>query len=86
MIDLFHANIEETAISTTIRNFGEYIGHVHLADSNRYQPGMGHMDYTQILGSLNSIGFNGFCALECNILGNGLDPMANIITFLKSNF
>jgi sugar phosphate isomerase/epimerase len=41
-LDTFHMNIEEESIENTIVRCKDYIGHVHLADSNRWHPGCGH--------------------------------------------
>ena len=42
---------------------------MHLADSNRQQPGLGHTDFRPALAALKQIGFNGYMALECGIKG-----------------
>jgi sugar phosphate isomerase/epimerase len=42
MADFFHMNIEEADIAASIRAAGRHI--VHVTDSNRLQPGKGHLD------------------------------------------
>jgi sugar phosphate isomerase/epimerase len=42
--DLFHMNIEEDDLAASIRRAAPYLGHVQLGDSNRLQPGAGHLD------------------------------------------
>lgn len=67
--DFFHMNIEEKSIPGSILTYGQYIGHVHLADSHRYQPGDGHTDFTGGFAALKKIGYNGYMAFECRVLG-----------------
>lgn len=72
MADFYHMNIEEKAISSSLEKWQGLIGHVHIADSHRYQPGDGHMDFTAGFETLRDIGFNGTMAFECRVLGE--DP------------
>ena len=65
--DCFHMNIEERDVAQAIRAAGARLRHVHVADSNRRQPGAGHIDFQALLGALRSIGFDGWLALECSL-------------------
>ena len=38
--------------------------HIHLADSNRQAPGTGHIDFLQVVRTLNDIGFTGYLSLD----------------------
>lgn len=67
--DFFHMNIEEKDIAQSILDSKELIGHVHLADSHRYQPGSGHMDFISGFAALKRIGYEGYMAFECRVLG-----------------
>lgn len=69
MADFFHMNIEEQDIRKSLIKWKELIGHVHLADSHRYQPGDGHMDFIHGFHGLKEIGFDGTMAFECRVLG-----------------
>ncbi|MGC4006709.1 MAG: TIM barrel protein [Pirellulales bacterium] len=64
LADLFHMSIEEADPAAAIRAAGSWIGHVHLADSNRRAAGMGHMSYPPLIAALNAIGFDGYVAAE----------------------
>lgn len=64
LIDTFHMNIEEVNICDSIHRFAEYIGHLHLADSNRMAPGKGHLDFHSILNALKEIGYEGYITVE----------------------
>jgi sugar phosphate isomerase/epimerase len=69
MADFFHMNIEEIDIGKAITETADYLGYVHLADSNRFQPGAGHLDFGPGLAALKKIGYDGFMTLECRIIG-----------------
>lgn len=68
--DLFHMNIEEPSMEESIRQAKDHIGHVHIADSHRYQPGDGHLDFVPVLKVLKGIGYEGYLAFECRVRGN----------------
>lgn len=63
--DLFHMNIEEADLPAAIRAVGEFIGHVHLADSNRRPAGGGHSDFAPIARALRDIGYDHYVSAEC---------------------
>jgi sugar phosphate isomerase/epimerase len=64
LLDTFHMNIEETTIEDSIRDCGEHIFHFHVADSNRWYPGAGHLDFKSILTTLHSCGYQGWVSGE----------------------
>lgn len=64
LLDTFHMNIEEPAIEESIRACGDRIFHFHVADSNRWHPGAGHMDFASILDALAATGYEGFISGE----------------------
>jgi sugar phosphate isomerase/epimerase len=65
--DTFHMSIEEADIGAAIRAAGPYVGHVQLGDSNRLEPGAGHYDWLETLDALESIGYDGWLAMECGL-------------------
>ena len=69
LADFFHMSIEERDIPTSIRAAGEYIYHVHLADSNRLLPGFGHTDFRAGFEALKSIGYKNYMAFEAGFPG-----------------
>ena len=69
MADFFHMGIEEADIAAAIRAGGERIVHVHLADSNRLQPGRGHLDFRPGFAALKEVGFDGWFGIECRLDG-----------------
>lgn len=64
LLDTFHMNIEEADIETSIRACDERIFHFHVADSNRWYPGAGHLDFASILEALFTTGYKGWVSGE----------------------
>lgn len=64
LLDTFHMNIEEPSIEASIRQAGDCIFHFHVADSNRWHPGAGHLDFHSILKALFDAGYTGFVSGE----------------------
>ena len=48
-----------------IRRIGKKMKHVHLADSNRWFPGFGHIDFAAVMKKLKESGFDGYASYEC---------------------
>jgi sugar phosphate isomerase/epimerase len=64
MADVFHMNIEEDSIAASLRAHAEHIVHVHLADSQRREPGSGHLDFADVFEALADNGYTGPLAME----------------------
>ena len=64
LLDTFHMNIEEPSIEESIQTCGDRIFHFHVADSNRWHPGAGHLDFKLILENLVEAGYDGFVSGE----------------------
>jgi len=64
LADTFHMNIEEISIYDSIIQAKDYITHVHFADSNRWAPGCGHLDFQKIIRTLNKIAYQGYVSAE----------------------
>jgi sugar phosphate isomerase/epimerase len=64
LLDTFHMNIEEPVIEESIRACGDCILHFHVADSNRWYPGAGHLDFKSILEALFATGYQGYVSGE----------------------
>lgn len=67
LADFFHMNLEEADMAEAIRQAGRWLGHVHLADSNRLEPGKGHLDFRPGFAALKEIGYDGYLTLECGL-------------------
>ena len=64
LLDTFHANIEERGIGQAFRAAGERLFHIHLADSNRWVPGFGHLPFAEVWTALNAINYAGGLVIE----------------------
>jgi sugar phosphate isomerase/epimerase len=64
LADLFHMNLEEADLAGALQAAGEFIGHVHFADSNRHAIGFGHTDVAPVMRALRSIGYSGYLSAE----------------------
>ncbi|TRW47311.1 sugar phosphate isomerase/epimerase family protein [Georgenia yuyongxinii] len=67
--DTFHMNIEEADPPGALRAAAPYLGHVQASDSNRLEPGAGHLDFAALLGVLGEIGYAGDVAVESRLSG-----------------
>lgn len=72
LADLFHMNIEEADMAAPIEAAGSLLGHVHIADNNRLQPGAGCLNLQPSFCALKRIGYQGWIAIECSALGGPL--------------
>jgi len=62
--DTFHMNIEEPSMVASLRRAGPHIFHMHLADSNRWYPGAGHIDFHAVVDTLRQVGYTGYLSVE----------------------
>lgn len=81
MADFFHMGIEEASVEGAVEEARGYIGHVHLADSNRRLPGEGHTDFTSRFRSLRRIGYDQYLSLECG--GGDEEAFRRSILYLR---
>lgn len=64
MADVFHMNIEDQSIEGSLTAFAGRIAYVHVADSNRLAPGMGHLNFRNIIAALDGVGYAGYLTAE----------------------
>ncbi|MFC5801907.1 sugar phosphate isomerase/epimerase family protein [Streptomyces formicae] len=82
-IDSYHMNIEEADPAASIIAYADCIGHAQVSDSNRFQPGAGHLDWPAWLGALHTIGYDGYLAAECRLTGDPVDAVRSVPGFLR---
>ena len=82
--DLYHMNIEERDPPGALREAGPYLRHVHLSDSNRHQPGAGHIDMLAAFRALKEINFSGYMAIECRLDGEPREALTESARYLRS--
>jgi sugar phosphate isomerase/epimerase len=69
LADTYHMNIEEDDLCASLRSVAGVLGAVHMSDSNRHQPGTGHVPFPEIVATLREIGFDGVLSVECRLRG-----------------
>ncbi len=69
LADLFHMNIEEANMAEPILAAGTNLGHVHISDNNRLQPGAGCLDFQKPFAALKRMNYKGYLSIECSALG-----------------
>ena len=57
-------NIEESSMTQTIEESRYLLKHMHISDNNRKMPGLGHINFGEIINSLKRINFGGFLSFE----------------------
>jgi len=82
-IDSYHMNIEEADPAAAIVEAAPYIGHAQVSDSNRLQPGAGHLDWSAWLGALDAAGYEGYLAVECRLSGDPAKAVRSVPPFLR---
>jgi sugar phosphate isomerase/epimerase len=82
--DTYHMNIEEAAPLTALREHADRLGHVQLSDSNRLEPGAGHLDWAALLACLDGIGYAGWLAFECRLSGDPARVLPRATAMLRS--
>jgi sugar phosphate isomerase/epimerase len=83
LLDTFHMNIEDAVIEDSIRMCGDRIFHFHVADSNRWHPGAGHLDFRSILETLFATGYQGYVSGEFMPLPDADCSAQRGITYLR---
>jgi sugar phosphate isomerase/epimerase len=82
-IDSYHMNIEEADPAAAVVAAAPYLGHAQVSDSNRLQPGAGHLNWPAWLGALRTAGYDGWLAVECRLAGDPADAVRSVPPFLR---
>jgi sugar phosphate isomerase/epimerase len=67
--DTYQMNIEEADLVKALNGAARWIRHVQLSDSNRLEPGAGHLDGSALLHGIYAIGYRHELAFECRLSG-----------------
>lgn len=62
--DTFHANMEEKNIADALRICASHLVHIQISENDRSTPGKGHIDFEEVFGVLQEIGYDGPIAIE----------------------
>ncbi len=83
LLDTFHINIEEPSIIDSIILVKDRLFHFHIADSNRWYPGAGHVDFRDVINALEQINYHGFISAEILPLPDPDTAACKTIQFIK---
>ena len=81
--DTYHMNIEEADPAAALLAAGPYIGHVQASDSNRLEPGAGHVDWPLFGATLAAIGYDGPIAIESRLSGPADEVLRSVPPLLR---
>jgi sugar phosphate isomerase/epimerase len=85
MGDVFHMNVEEPDMGAALVEAGEMLAYVHLADSQRLEPGQGHLDFGNVFDGLQRLGYDGWASMECNLSGEPEHVLPAAVDFLRTH-
>lgn len=81
--DIYHMQVMEGDITTTIRNNVGIIGHIQLADNpGRHEPGTGEINYPNLFRFIDEAGYAGFIGCEYKPLTTTNEGLAWIKPYL----
>jgi sugar phosphate isomerase/epimerase len=83
MADTFHMSIEEADPAASLRQAAPWLGHIQLGDSNRLEPGSGHLDWRPILAVLEETGYDRWLAMECGLSGEADEVLPQVSRLLR---
>lgn len=84
MGDVFHMNIEEADIGRAFESVADDLAYVHLGDSQRLEPGQGHIDFRSVFGGLARAGYDGWASMECNLSGSAEDVLPVAVRVIRA--
>ena len=65
--DTFHINIEEADEFGALAKYADYYDSLHISDNNRYFPGLGAINFGELIQFLQARNYQGRLAIEGNI-------------------
>lgn len=70
--DFYHMNIEEDDMAQALHDNRDLLGHVHIADNHRYQPGSGTLDFAALFDQLREDNYQGYVVYEGRVRAENL--------------
>ncbi|HEY8742004.1 MAG TPA: TIM barrel protein [Chloroflexota bacterium] len=65
LFDVYHQQITEGNLINNITTYFDKIGHFHIADNpGRHEPGTGEINYSNVLRTIDELGYGGYIGLE----------------------
>jgi sugar phosphate isomerase/epimerase len=77
-------NIEESDPIATLVACGDKLAHVEGSDSNRLEPGQGHVDFAKVVAALNEMGYQGDLGLESRLSGDAHTVLPAVPRLIRS--
>jgi len=81
--DTYHMNIEEADPLQAFIEAGPWLQHVQLSDSNRLEPGAGHLDWSALLEAVWVASYTNEQAFECRLSGSVDDVLPVAVKRLR---
>jgi sugar phosphate isomerase/epimerase len=85
LADFYHMDEEHEPLREAER-FAPALGHVHVADTGRLNPGSGQYAYPAFFGALKRGGYQGLISAECSTDGDRRAAMTASAKFLKAQW
>jgi sugar phosphate isomerase/epimerase len=83
--DAFHMQIEELKPEKTLAEAIDQIGHFHIAENTRVEPGPGSLDLASYFRPLKAGGYKGQIVVECRSLSGPADEvLPRSVEYIKS--
>lgn len=70
--DFYHMNIEEDDMAKALHDNRDLLGHVHIADNHRYQPGTGTLNFRELFDQLRDDRYQGYVVYEGRVRAENL--------------
>jgi sugar phosphate isomerase/epimerase len=64
LADFYHMQVEGEPLNV-LRDLGDWLGHVHVADTGRVAPGLGNWPLNDLYAGLKLAGYTGMISVEC---------------------
>ncbi|HJW49362.1 MAG TPA: sugar phosphate isomerase/epimerase family protein [Candidatus Limnocylindria bacterium] len=85
MGDVFHMNIEEADLGAALESAGDRLAYLHLADSQRHEPGRGHLDLVPVFAALARLKYTGYASFELAALsGDAETALPASVQYVRS--
>ncbi|WP_374008692.1 sugar phosphate isomerase/epimerase family protein [Leifsonia sp. LS-T14] len=81
--DTYHMNIEEADPAAALLEVAPYIGHLQASDSNRLEPGAGHVDWALFGATVQAIGYERSIAVESRLSGPAESVLPKVPPLLR---
>ena len=81
--DTYHMNIEEADPWQALREAGDWIGHLQPSDSNRLEPGAGHLDWAGFADAVRDLGYDRTLAVESRLSAPAAESLPRAAALLR---